>query len=45
MRKRYGCANALDIELHICRTEDLRRPFGRFGPLKDVYIPLDYHTR
>ncbi|XP_073140625.1 serine/arginine-rich SC35-like splicing factor SCL30A isoform X2 [Henckelia pumila] len=27
-----------------CRPEDLRRPFGQFGPLKDVYLPRDYHT-
>ncbi|KAH9327330.1 hypothetical protein KI387_007508, partial [Taxus chinensis] len=24
--------------------EDLRRPFGRFGPLKDIYLPRDYYT-
>ncbi|KAK6925789.1 RNA recognition motif domain [Dillenia turbinata] len=29
---------------HDCRPEDLRRPFGEFGPLKDVYLPRDYHT-
>ncbi|KQK15056.1 serine/arginine-rich SC35-like splicing factor SCL33 [Brachypodium distachyon] len=28
-----------------CRPEDLRRPFGQFGRLKDVYIPRDYYTR
>ncbi|GJT18220.1 serine/arginine-rich SC35-like splicing factor SCL33 [Tanacetum coccineum] len=22
-----------------CRPEDLRRPFGQFGPLKDIYLP------
>ncbi|KAL3569242.1 hypothetical protein D5086_029132 [Populus alba] len=27
-----------------CRPEDLRGPFGRFGPLKDVYLPRDYYT-
>ncbi|KAL7098130.1 hypothetical protein ACP275_10G185900 [Erythranthe tilingii] len=27
-----------------CRTEDLRGPFGEFGPLKDVYLPRDYYT-
>uniref|UniRef100_A0A7N0UL13 RRM domain-containing protein n=2 Tax=Kalanchoe fedtschenkoi TaxID=63787 RepID=A0A7N0UL13_KALFE len=27
-----------------CRPEDLRRPFGQFGPLKDVYLPRDYYT-
>ncbi|XP_077226914.1 serine/arginine-rich SC35-like splicing factor SCL30A isoform X1 [Tasmannia lanceolata] len=30
---------------HDCRPEDLRRSFGQFGPLKDVYLPRDYHTR
>ncbi|XP_068648241.1 serine/arginine-rich SC35-like splicing factor SCL30A isoform X2 [Aristolochia californica] len=30
---------------HDCRVEDLRRPFGQFGPLKDVYLPRDYYTR
>ncbi|KAF8403959.1 hypothetical protein HHK36_012066 [Tetracentron sinense] len=29
---------------HDCRPEDLRRPFGQFGPLKDIYIPRDYYT-
>ncbi|KAG6410988.1 hypothetical protein SASPL_129061 [Salvia splendens] len=29
---------------HDCRTEDLRGPFGEFGPLKDIYLPRDYYT-
>ncbi|CAA2933385.1 serine arginine-rich SC35-like splicing factor SCL33 [Olea europaea subsp. europaea] len=29
---------------HDCRPEDLRRPFGQFGPVKDIYLPRDYHT-
>lgn len=29
---------------HDCRPEDLRGPFGQFGPLKDVYLPRDYYT-
>ncbi|XP_058212416.1 serine/arginine-rich SC35-like splicing factor SCL33 isoform X3 [Rhododendron vialii] len=29
---------------HDCRPEDLRGPFGEFGPLKDVYLPRDYNT-
>jgi len=29
---------------HDCRPEDLRRPFGHFGPLKDIYLPKDYYT-
>ncbi|KAK6911486.1 RNA recognition motif domain [Dillenia turbinata] len=24
--------------------EDLRKPFERYGPVKDVYLPKDYHT-
>ncbi|KAJ0510935.1 putative RNA recognition motif domain, nucleotide-binding alpha-beta plait domain superfamily [Helianthus annuus] len=24
--------------------EDLRRPFGEFGPLKDIYLPRDYYS-
>ncbi|XP_039038844.1 serine/arginine-rich SC35-like splicing factor SCL30 isoform X1 [Hibiscus syriacus] len=27
-----------------CRTEELRIPFERFGHVRDVYIPKDYHT-
>ncbi|XP_020103278.1 serine/arginine-rich SC35-like splicing factor SCL30A [Ananas comosus] len=27
-----------------CRAEDLRRPFGQFGRLKDIYLPRDYYT-
>ncbi|GJP42314.1 hypothetical protein CLOM_g1895 [Closterium sp. NIES-68] len=26
------------------RPEDLRVPFERYGPIKDVYLPKDYHT-
>ncbi|CAL9220484.1 unnamed protein product [Arabidopsis halleri] len=29
---------------HDCRQDDLRRPFGRFGRLKDIYIPRNYYT-
>ncbi|KAH0971872.1 hypothetical protein GBA52_024028 [Prunus armeniaca] len=29
---------------HNCRPEDLRGPFGQFGPLKDIYLPRDYYT-
>ncbi|KAF5756628.1 putative armadillo-like helical, pumilio domain-containing protein [Helianthus annuus] len=31
-------------DLFICRPEDLRGPFGEYGPLKDVYLPRDYYT-
>uniref|UniRef100_A0A1D1YCJ2 Serine/arginine-rich splicing factor 12 n=1 Tax=Anthurium amnicola TaxID=1678845 RepID=A0A1D1YCJ2_9ARAE len=27
-----------------CRPEDLRVPFERFGPVRDVYLPKDYYT-
>ncbi|XP_060197921.1 serine/arginine-rich SC35-like splicing factor SCL30A [Lycium barbarum] len=27
-----------------CRPEDLRGPFGEFGPIKDIYLPRDYYT-
>ncbi|XP_054766524.1 serine/arginine-rich splicing factor 10-like [Lytechinus pictus] len=27
------------------RTEDMRSLFGKFGPISDIYIPLDYYTR
>ncbi|KAM8954288.1 serine/arginine-rich splicing factor 12 isoform 1-T1 [Pelodytes ibericus] len=27
------------------RPEDLRREFGRYGPIVDVYIPLDFYNR
>ncbi|KAL2317244.1 hypothetical protein Fmac_031120 [Flemingia macrophylla] len=27
-----------------CRPEELRAPFERFGPVRDVYIPKDYYT-
>nr|GEU38436.1 serine/arginine-rich SC35-like splicing factor SCL30A [Tanacetum cinerariifolium] len=29
---------------HDCLPDDLRRPFGQFGPLKDVYLPRDYYS-
>ncbi|MEE6484973.1 hypothetical protein FKM82_014119 [Ascaphus truei] len=27
------------------RSEDMRREFGRYGPIVDVYVPLDFYTR
>ncbi|KAK4440441.1 Serine/arginine-rich SC35-like splicing factor SCL30A [Sesamum alatum] len=46
---RYGRGDAPTSLLvrnlrHDCRPEDLRRPFGQFGPIKDVYLPRDYYT-
>ncbi|XP_038696765.1 serine/arginine-rich SC35-like splicing factor SCL33 [Tripterygium wilfordii] len=51
-RGRYGGRGSRDLPTsllvrnlrHDCRQEDLRRPFGRFGPLKDIYLPRNYHT-
>ncbi|KAI3738581.1 hypothetical protein L2E82_28618 [Cichorium intybus] len=50
-RGRYG-GRARDLPTSLlvrnlrldCRPEDLRVPFGEFGPLKDVYLPRDYYT-
>ncbi|KAJ7392358.1 Serine/arginine-rich splicing factor 12 [Desmophyllum pertusum] len=30
---------------HESRPEDIRRLFGKYGRITDVYIPLDYYTR
>eukprot|EP00118_Oscarella_pearsei_P022607 m.264017 g.264017 ORF g.264017 m.264017 type:complete len:68 (+) comp40462_c1_seq24:61-264(+) len=27
------------------RPEEIRRMFGKYGPVTDVYIPLDYYKR
>ncbi|KAG1673603.1 Serine/arginine-rich splicing factor 12 [Nymphon striatum] len=27
------------------RPEDVRSLFGKYGPITDVYVPLDYYTR
>ena len=27
------------------RAEDLRRVFAKYGPIRDIYIPLDYYNR
>uniref|UniRef100_A0A9J8DH17 Serine/arginine-rich splicing factor 10 n=1 Tax=Cyprinus carpio carpio TaxID=630221 RepID=A0A9J8DH17_CYPCA len=27
------------------RPEDLRREFGRYGPIVDVYVPVDFYSR
>lgn len=35
----------IDIDNKLCcRPEDIRGPFGEFGPLKDIYLPRDYYT-
>lgn len=28
----------------ICRPEELRVPFERYGAVRDVYLPKDYYT-
>ncbi|KAK1649863.1 hypothetical protein QYE76_067668 [Lolium multiflorum] len=35
----------LGISLLVFWPDDLRRPFGKFGRVKDVYLPRDYHTQ
>lgn len=27
------------------RDEDVRRLFQKYGDVKDVYVPLDYHSK
>jgi RNA recognition motif-containing protein len=27
------------------RPEDVRKMFGKYGPITDVYVPMDYFTR
>ncbi|PWA79185.1 serine/arginine-rich SC35-like splicing factor SCL33 [Artemisia annua] len=36
--------NVKKVTLVTVGPEDLRGPFGEFGPLKDVYLPRDYYT-
>ena len=31
--------------LFFYRADDLRELFCRYGPIQDVYLPLDYYTR
>ncbi|KAJ0592354.1 hypothetical protein HanRHA438_Chr03g0112011 [Helianthus annuus] len=33
-----------EISQQVFWPEDLRRPFGHFGPLKDIYLPRDYYS-
>ncbi|XP_070210501.1 serine/arginine-rich splicing factor 10-like isoform X6 [Littorina saxatilis] len=28
-----------------CRQEEMRSLFGKYGPISDVYVPMDYFTR
>ncbi|CAM0873394.1 unnamed protein product [Alopecurus aequalis] len=51
-RGRYG-GHARDLPTSLlvrnlrrdCRPDDLRRPFGKFGRVKDIYLPRDYYTK
>ncbi|KAK3147165.1 hypothetical protein QOZ80_3BG0278910 [Eleusine coracana subsp. coracana] len=49
-RRRYGRPSeptgllVRNISL-ITRPEDIRTPFEQFGPVKDVYLPRNFHTR
>ncbi|XP_078159963.1 serine/arginine-rich SC35-like splicing factor SCL30A isoform X2 [Carex rostrata] len=49
-RGRYGSGRDPPTSLLVrnlrrnCRPDDLRRPFGQFGRLKDIYLPRDYNT-
>lgn len=29
----------------ICRPEDIRKEFERYGEVRDVYIPKDFYTK
>lgn len=31
--------------MYAFRPEDLRRIFGKYGRIQDVYIPCDYYTK
>ncbi|KAL8142867.1 hypothetical protein V2J09_015899 [Rumex salicifolius] len=49
-RGKYGRSRDMPTSLlvrnlrHDCRSEDLRSEFGRFGPIKDIYLPRDYYS-
>ncbi|KAF0934444.1 hypothetical protein E2562_025528 [Oryza meyeriana var. granulata] len=44
-RKEQGSGSLLVRNIPLsCRGEDLRVPFERFGPVRDVYLPKDYYT-
>ncbi|XP_051179045.1 serine/arginine-rich SC35-like splicing factor SCL33 [Lolium perenne] len=45
--RREQCSGSLlvrNIPLS-CRPDDLRVPFERFGPVRDVYLPKDYYSK
>lgn len=41
----HMCSILVNVAADLCfRPDDLRGPFGEFGPLKDIYLPRDYYT-
>ena len=34
----------LPLATPLCRAEDLRNAFERYGEIRDVYMPKDFHT-
>lgn len=30
--------------VYVCRAEEVREKFERFGEIRDVYLPRDFHT-
>ena len=53
VEQHFVCSNAmyclktfsLSHHTYVFRPEDLRNEFIKFGPISDVYIPLDYYNR
>ncbi|KAG8058611.1 hypothetical protein GUJ93_ZPchr0002g26404 [Zizania palustris] len=44
-RREQGSGSLLVRNIPLsCRAEDLRVPFERFGPVRDVYLPKDYYS-
>uniref|UniRef100_A0A0E0G818 RRM domain-containing protein n=1 Tax=Oryza nivara TaxID=4536 RepID=A0A0E0G818_ORYNI len=44
-RREQGSGSLLVRNIPLsCRGEDLRVPFERFGPVRDVYLPKDYYS-
>ena len=41
-RWQYTCCQ---LSILLRRPEDLRRIFGKYGRIQDVYIPCDYYTK
>eukprot|EP00638_Chattonella_subsalsa_P017633 CAMPEP_0117831034 /NCGR_PEP_ID=MMETSP0949-20121206/8858_1 /TAXON_ID=44440 /ORGANISM="Chattonella subsalsa, Strain CCMP2191" /LENGTH=126 /DNA_ID=CAMNT_0005672173 /DNA_START=32 /DNA_END=408 /DNA_ORIENTATION=- len=44
-RRNEGCSLLVRNLSYRTRNEDLRYVFGKFGDLRDVYIPRDYYTQ